>query len=68
MLSIKNKRVVACDTSLDYEDSKEEFKIHTNAIDFQLEVIIIYKVKPIAFLVEILLMHRKGIYLQKSSF
>ena len=29
------KRIVACDTLSDYTDFNEEFKIHTNASDFE---------------------------------
>ena len=43
----KIKRIVACDTSSNYSDSNETFKIHTNARAFQLGVVINQKVKPI---------------------
>ena len=35
------------DTLLDYPDFNEEFKIHTNASDFQLGAVIIQKCKSI---------------------
>ena len=42
------KRVVARDTLLTYPDFNEALKIHTNASDFQLVVVISQKGKPIA--------------------
>ena len=41
-------RILACDTLLDYPYFNEEFKIHTNASDFQLGNIISQKGKIIA--------------------
>ena len=41
------KRIVACDNLLAYPHFNEVFKVHTNASDFQLEAVIIHKVKPI---------------------
>ena len=40
---------MACDTLLTYPDFNEAYKIHTNARTFQLEAVIIQKVKPINF-------------------
>ena len=40
---------MARDTLLDYPDFNEEFKIHTNASDFQLGYVIRKNGKPIAF-------------------
>ena len=40
---------MSCDTLLAYPVFNEEFKIHTNASDFQLEAVIIQKGKSIAF-------------------
>ena len=45
----KIKRIAARDTLLTYPDFNETFKIHTNAIVFQLGAVISQKVKPIAF-------------------
>ena len=45
----KIKRIVARNTLLNYPDFNENFKIHTNASEFQLGVVISQKVKPIAF-------------------
>ena len=39
----KIKRIVACDTLLTYPDFNETFKIHTDARNFQLGVVIIQK-------------------------
>ena len=39
--------IAARDTLLTYPDFNEEFKIHTNARDFQLGEVIIQKGKPI---------------------
>ena len=44
----KIKRIVACDTLLNYLDFNEAFKIHNNCSAFQLEAVIRQKVKPIA--------------------
>ena len=43
------KRTVACDTLLAYLDVNKQFKIHNNDINFQLGVVIIQEIKPIAF-------------------
>ena len=43
------KRIVACNTLLTYPDFNETFKIHTDAIAFQLGAVISQKYKPIAF-------------------
>ena len=40
---------MARDTLSTYPDSKETFKVHTNAIKLQLGAVIFHKVKPIAF-------------------
>ena len=40
---------MAHDTLLTYPDFNETFKIHTDAIKFRLGLVIIQKVKPIAF-------------------
>ena len=46
---VEMKQIFACDNLLDYLDFNEEFKIHTNAIDFLLGSVIIHKAKKIAF-------------------
>ena len=43
------KRIVACNTLLEYPDFNKEFKIHTNASDFELGSVIIQKGKTIVF-------------------
>ena len=43
------KRIVASNNLLTYPDFNETFKIHTDAILFQLGAVIIQKVKPIDF-------------------
>ena len=43
----KIKRIVACDALLNYTDSDETFKIHTNASAFQIGAVISQKRKPI---------------------
>ena len=45
----KIKRIVARDTFLTYPDSNETFKIYTDAIEFQVGVVISQKYKPIDF-------------------
>ena len=55
----KIKRIVASNTLLTYPDFNETFKIHTDAIKFQLGAVIIQKVKPISFY------SRKLTYFQK---
>ena len=45
----KIKQTMARDTLLTYPDFNETFKIHTDAIAFQLGVFIIHKVEPITF-------------------
>ena len=45
----KIKRIVSPDNLSTYPDFNEIFKIHTNAIAFQLGAVIGQKVKPIAF-------------------
>ena len=40
------KRIVACDTLLNYTDFNENFKIHTNSRAFQLGAVISQKGKP----------------------
>ena len=52
---------MACDTLLYYSDFFEEFKIRTDASDFQLGAVIIQEVKPIAFYSRNLWMPIKGI-------
>ena len=42
----KIKRIVACDTLLNYTDFNETFKIHTNSRAFQLGAVISQKGKP----------------------
>ena len=42
------KRIVAHNTLLVYPDFNEEFKIHTNATDFQLGEVIIQNGNPVA--------------------
>ena len=43
------KRIVDRDTLSDYPDFNGEFRIHTDASDFQFGAVIRQKVKPIAF-------------------
>ena len=43
------KRIVARDTLLAYPDFNEEFKIHTDARNFQLVIVMSQTGKPIAF-------------------
>ena len=40
---------MACNTLFDYPGFTNEFKIRTNAIDFELGAVISWKGKPIAF-------------------
>ena len=44
----ESKRIVACDTLLDYLDFNEEFKIHIDVSEFQLGAVIRKKGKTIA--------------------
>ena len=55
------KRIVAHDTLLAYPDFNEEFKIHTDARNFQLGAVIKNKAKPITLYGTKLLIPRKGI-------
>ena len=50
------------DTLFAYPDFNEEFKIHTDASDFQLGEVISHKENRSIYIVENLLMPRKGIH------
>ena len=54
------------DNLLDYPDFNEEFKIHTNASDFQLGEVIIHKYKSIYFY-NIKLTYAQKIYTVKQK-
>ena len=62
------KRIISQDTLLTYPYFNETFKIHTNTRAFQLGVIIIQKVKPIAFYIRKLNDPTNGIQRQRKNY